>query len=170
MATAETPLALRTARGRSFPDGNSAGHFRAASRGDPMNHHATQTLVSQAVRDPQERERLLLEHLPQVRYIARRIHDRLPAQVPLEDLVHAGVVGLIVAATERRNSWVLAICVSGALVVALLAVSAFILLGLPRNPYNALTVLLIVPLTTLAFYVRLRQTGSQSAVGSPTRR
>jgi RNA polymerase sigma factor for flagellar operon FliA len=60
-----------------------------------MNHHGTQTLVSQAVRDPEERERLLLEHLPQVRYIARRIHDRLPAQVPLEDLVHAGVVGLI---------------------------------------------------------------------------
>lgn len=43
----------------------------------------------------EERERLLLEHLPQVRYLARRIHDRLPAQVPLEDLVHAGVVGLI---------------------------------------------------------------------------
>src|SRR3979411_2746208 len=47
--------------------------------------------------------------------------------------VAAGVVGLIVAATERRNSWVLAICVSGALVVALLAVSAFILLGLLEN-------------------------------------
>jgi len=45
--------------------------------------------------DPEERERLLLEHLPQVRYLARRIHDRLPAQVPLEDLIHAGVVGLI---------------------------------------------------------------------------
>src|SRR6202035_4062443 len=47
------------------------------------------------VRNAEERERLLLEHLPQVRYIARRIHDRLPAQVPLEDLVHAGVIGLI---------------------------------------------------------------------------
>src|SRR6202023_1687988 len=47
------------------------------------------------VMDPEERERLLLEHLPQVRFIARRIHDRLPAHVPLEDLVHAGVVGLI---------------------------------------------------------------------------
>ncbi len=45
--------------------------------------------------DAEERERILLEHLPQVRYLARRIHDRLPAQVPLEDLVHAGVVGLI---------------------------------------------------------------------------
>jgi RNA polymerase sigma factor for flagellar operon FliA len=30
-----------------------------------------------------------------VRYIARRIHGRLPLHVPLEDLVHAGVVGLI---------------------------------------------------------------------------
>src|SRR6202011_4750654 len=52
-------------------------------------------LTPRPVRNPQERERLLLEHLPQVRYIARRIHDRLPAQVPLEDLIHAGVVGLI---------------------------------------------------------------------------
>ena len=42
-----------------------------------------------------ERQRLLTEQLPQVRYIARRIHERLPRHVPLEDLVHAGVVGLI---------------------------------------------------------------------------
>jgi RNA polymerase sigma factor for flagellar operon FliA len=60
-----------------------------------MNHQGTQTLAPRPVRDPEARERLLLEHLPQVRYIARRIHDRLPAQVPLEDLIHAGVVGLI---------------------------------------------------------------------------
>lgn len=45
--------------------------------------------------DAAERERLLLEHLPHVRYIARRIHERLPQQVLLEDLVQAGVVGLI---------------------------------------------------------------------------
>ena len=42
-----------------------------------------------------ERNRILLDQLPQVRYIARHIHDRLPNHVPLEDLVHAGVVGLI---------------------------------------------------------------------------
>ena len=46
-------------------------------------------------RDGEERERLLTEQLPQVRYIARRIHERLPRHVLLEDLVHAGVVGLI---------------------------------------------------------------------------
>jgi RNA polymerase sigma factor for flagellar operon FliA len=44
-----------------------------------------------------ERERLILEHLPQVRLIARRIHDRLPASVSLEDLVSTGVLGLIAA-------------------------------------------------------------------------
>jgi len=42
-----------------------------------------------------ERERILMEQLPQVRYIARRIHERLPRHVPFEDLVHAGVLGLI---------------------------------------------------------------------------
>ena len=42
-----------------------------------------------------ERDRLLLEHLPTVRYLARRIHERLPQHVELDDLVSAGVVGLI---------------------------------------------------------------------------
>ncbi|HWZ12172.1 MAG TPA: FliA/WhiG family RNA polymerase sigma factor [Acidobacteriaceae bacterium] len=45
--------------------------------------------------DSEERDRLLLEHLPSVRFIARRIHERLPQYVDLEDLVGAGVVGLI---------------------------------------------------------------------------
>ena len=44
-----------------------------------------------------KRERLLVEQLPQVKYIARRIHDRLPPHVLLEDLVHAGILGLIEA-------------------------------------------------------------------------
>jgi RNA polymerase sigma factor for flagellar operon FliA len=45
--------------------------------------------------DPVERERLLTENLPEVRYIARRIHDRLPSHVQFDDLVHAGILGLI---------------------------------------------------------------------------
>src|SRR5512140_612851 len=44
-----------------------------------------------------EREQLILEHLPQVRLIARRIHERLPDSVALEDLVSTGVLGLIAA-------------------------------------------------------------------------
>lgn len=42
-----------------------------------------------------ERERMLVEHLPTVRYIARRIHERLPQHVEIDDLISAGVVGLI---------------------------------------------------------------------------
>ena len=42
-----------------------------------------------------ERDAQLLELLPQVRYIARRIHSRLPAHVPFDDLLQAGVLGLL---------------------------------------------------------------------------
>lgn len=60
----------------------------------------TQTAVNQyqAQNDAeQERERLILEHLPQVRLIARRIHERLPDSVSLDDLISTGTVGLIAA-------------------------------------------------------------------------
>ena len=53
-----------------------------------------------AVISPEERERLILEHLPQVRLIARRIHERLPESVSLEDLVSTGIVGLISAGVD----------------------------------------------------------------------
>src|SRR5690242_21835430 len=44
-----------------------------------------------------DREQLILEHLPQVRIIARRIQERLPEHVSLDDLVSTGVLGLISA-------------------------------------------------------------------------
>lgn len=44
-----------------------------------------------------DREQLILDHLPQVRLIARRIHERLPGSVSLDDLVSTGIVGLIAA-------------------------------------------------------------------------
>lgn len=45
----------------------------------------------------EERDRLILEHLPQVRLIARRIHERLPESVCLDDLISSGIIGLISA-------------------------------------------------------------------------
>ncbi len=45
----------------------------------------------------EDREQLILAHLPQVRLIARRIHERLPESVNLDDLISTGVVGLISA-------------------------------------------------------------------------
>ncbi len=47
-----------------------------------------------------EQERVLLEHLPVVRFLARRIHERLPQHIDIEDLVSAGVVGLLDAFTK----------------------------------------------------------------------
>jgi len=45
----------------------------------------------------EERDRLIMEHLPQVRLIARRIQERLPESISLDDLVSTGVIGLISA-------------------------------------------------------------------------
>jgi RNA polymerase sigma factor for flagellar operon FliA len=42
-----------------------------------------------------EQELMMIEHLPIVRFIARRIHERLPQHVSKEDLYSAGVVGLV---------------------------------------------------------------------------
>lgn len=44
-----------------------------------------------------ERASLILEHMPQVRLIARRIQERLPDSISLDDLVSTGVLGLISA-------------------------------------------------------------------------
>ena len=46
---------------------------------------------------PAERERLILEHMPQVKLIARQIHARVEKRVDLDDLTSTGVLGLIAA-------------------------------------------------------------------------
>ena len=56
-----------------------------------------QDASSANVLSAEDREQLILDHLPQVRLIARRIHERLPESVNLDDLVSTGVVGLISA-------------------------------------------------------------------------
>jgi RNA polymerase sigma factor for flagellar operon FliA len=67
-----------------------------------MNRNAAQACASW--QDKEERDRILLEQLPQVRYLARRIHERLPRHVPLEDMIHAGVIGLIDALNKFDRS------------------------------------------------------------------
>jgi RNA polymerase sigma factor FliA len=42
-----------------------------------------------------ERERIILENLAQVKLIAKRIHSKIPPGVELSDLVSAGILGLI---------------------------------------------------------------------------
>jgi RNA polymerase sigma factor for flagellar operon FliA len=45
---------------------------------------------------------MILEHLPQVRLVARQIHERLPDHVALDDLISTGIIGLI-AAIDRYD-------------------------------------------------------------------
>ena len=54
--------------------------------------------------EKEQRDRILLEGLHQVRYLARRIHERLPQQVPFEDLLHEGIIGLIDAINKFDRS------------------------------------------------------------------
>src|SRR5450432_1301072 len=48
----------------------------------------------------QTRDRIVLEHLPLVKAIAIRVHESLPVHVDLDDLIHAGVMGLFDAVTK----------------------------------------------------------------------
>jgi RNA polymerase sigma factor for flagellar operon FliA len=58
---------------------------------------------SSAVNTANEEE-LVMQELPQVYYIAARIRERLPQQVDLEDLVSAGVIGLLEATRSFDGS------------------------------------------------------------------
>jgi RNA polymerase sigma factor FliA len=40
------------------------------------------------------RDRIVLDHLPLVKAIAIRVHENLPVHIDLDDLIHAGVLGL----------------------------------------------------------------------------
>jgi len=55
--------------------------------------------VSQQVRD-----QIVLEHLPLVKAIAIRVHENLPVHVDLDDLVHAGVLGLFDAVAKYDST------------------------------------------------------------------
>lgn len=46
------------------------------------------------------RDQAVVENLPLVRAIAIRVHENLPVHVDLDDLIHAGVMGLMDAATK----------------------------------------------------------------------
>ncbi len=49
-------------------------------------------------------EALVAQHMASVRFIARRIYERLPQHVDLDDLVSAGLVGLLDAASKFDRS------------------------------------------------------------------
>ena len=60
-----------------------------------MSHSAI-TYTKGAMRlDPQAKELLIMEYASVIKYIAQRIATRLPPHISVEDLMNAGVIGLI---------------------------------------------------------------------------
>jgi RNA polymerase sigma factor for flagellar operon FliA len=94
----------------------SASRAKAASGEIPFSKHSTprkpaavsssrhSTAVVKGDLQPAsklaKRDHIVLEHLPLVRAIAVRVHANLPVHVDLDDLVHAGVLGLFDAANK----------------------------------------------------------------------
>jgi RNA polymerase sigma factor for flagellar operon FliA len=61
--------------------------------------------VSNRQEIPQDvRDRIVLEHLPLVKAIAIRVHENLPVHVDLDDLIHAGVLGLFDSVTKYDDT------------------------------------------------------------------
>jgi RNA polymerase sigma factor for flagellar operon FliA len=54
--------------------------------------------------DEEVRNELVMQELSQVYYIASRIRERLPGHIELEDLVNAGVIGLLEASRNFDSS------------------------------------------------------------------
>jgi RNA polymerase sigma factor for flagellar operon FliA len=52
------------------------------------------------IRVQAQRDKLILDHLPLVKAIANRIHESLPVHVDLDDMVHAGILGMMDAADK----------------------------------------------------------------------
>ncbi len=87
-----------SSKGKFFGEGRASLHDAGLARAAvfaPFTGSDLETPVTMEGNGTTERDLLLMEHLPTVRYLARRIHERLPQHVELEDLVSAGVVGLI---------------------------------------------------------------------------
>ena len=60
-----------------------------------MSRTAVKGYPSALSLDVEQRNQMIIEHLPLVKYIAARIAGRLPSHVEVDDLVNAGILGLI---------------------------------------------------------------------------
>ena len=80
---------------RPLPNGALSKQASSSVEPKPLSGPPANMLPSRPRRLTTEQERLVIEHLPIVRFIARRVHERLPQHVPIEDLYSAGLVGLL---------------------------------------------------------------------------
>jgi RNA polymerase sigma factor for flagellar operon FliA len=105
VAAVTMPVTVReiSSRSRTAPSKPmaSATSLHAVAPHDPAHPavHTKSNGTAQAARLAR-RDRVVLEHLPLVKAIAVRVHENLPVHVDLDDLVHAGILGLFDAANK----------------------------------------------------------------------
>lgn len=58
------------------------------------------SIRSRSKASQEQRDQIVLDHLPLVKAIAIRVHENLPVHVDLDDLIHAGVMGLFDAVAK----------------------------------------------------------------------
>jgi len=82
------------------PMGTAASLHAPATHPAPKAAPAKQGSAALQAARLARRDRVVLEHLPLVKAIAVRVHENLPVHVDLDDLVHAGILGLFDAANK----------------------------------------------------------------------
>lgn len=82
---------------------SSSNHLEIKTKANAHNTELSKKAEIAATPLSAEQERLLLDHLSIVRYIARSIHERIPQHVELEELVGAGTLGLVDAVRRFRE-------------------------------------------------------------------
>jgi len=97
-----TANSARSANLRVIPGGLRPERRVTAPSGKALHgtHHTDRKAARARAAQQTRRDRLVLEHLSLVRAIAIRHQQNLPVHVDLEDLEHAGVLGLFDAATK----------------------------------------------------------------------
>jgi RNA polymerase sigma factor FliA len=80
-----------------LPDMFADAPYSATEAAGMLGCEPTDTVAS-------EQQQLILEHLPLVSFIVKRIRDRLPRHVAWQDMHSAGVLGLVDAVTKFDSS------------------------------------------------------------------
>ncbi len=75
-------------------------HTRSTAKAEATAKLAAAQQSAQQTAKMARRDRVVLEHLPLVKAIAIRVHENLPVHVDVDDLVHAGILGLFDAASK----------------------------------------------------------------------
>jgi RNA polymerase sigma factor for flagellar operon FliA len=75
-------------------------HTRSTAKAEAPTKLAAAQQSAQQTAKMGRRDRVVLEHLPLVKAIAIRVHENLPVHVDVDDLVHAGILGLFDAASK----------------------------------------------------------------------